>query len=236
MSLTNEDKIFKDVRDQHFNTLESTFSKKVQQIQSIVKEKDSPQSIDELEAYISKIRNMDIAKGKDILTHHINLAFFINNRMKDLDYQHCYGLEQKIILGEDIKQIQSTLENKMIKQYSRDKILRLMCLLSVTQSGMKQDIFNDLRRFYLYNYGFEEVVTLMNLQDSRLLRVKDKRLDWAKLKKVFKLINEETRIQDPVDISYVYNGYSPLSVKLIETVFMQGGFSKTEDSKLLVKS
>ena len=78
MTLTNEDSIFKDVRDKHFNTLEKTFSKKVQDIQSIVREKDKPQSIDELEAYITKLKNMDIAKGKDILTHHINLAYYIN--------------------------------------------------------------------------------------------------------------------------------------------------------------
>eukprot|EP00347_Sterkiella_histriomuscorum_P010829 403374767 len=229
LTLTNDDKIFKDVRDKHFNTLESTFSQKVQQIQSIVKEKDAPQSIDELEAYITKLRNMDIAKGKDILTHHINLAFYINNQMKNIDYQHCYGLEQKIILGEDIKQIQTTIENKMIKQYSRDKILRLLCLLSVTQSGLKSDVFDALRKFYIMNYGYQEVITLMNLQDSKLLRVKDKRLDWPKLKKAFKLINEETRIQDPTDISYVYNGYSPLSIKLIETIFQSGGFAKTEE-------
>jgi hypothetical protein len=75
---------------------------------------------------------MNIAKGKDVLTYHINLAFHINNKMKDLDYQQSYGLEQKIILGEDLKAIQQTLENKMIKQYHRDKLLRLMCLLSVT--------------------------------------------------------------------------------------------------------
>ncbi len=75
---------------------------------------------------------MNIAKGKDVLTYHINLAFHVNNKMKELDYQHCYGLEQKIILAEDLKQIISTLENKMIKQYNRDKILRLLCLLSVT--------------------------------------------------------------------------------------------------------
>lgn len=56
-------------------------------------------------------------------------------------------------------------------------------------------------------------------------------MDWAKLKKIFKLINEETRIQDPVDISYVYNGYSPLSIKLIECILTAGGFSKSEDSK-----
>ena len=83
----------------------------------------------------------------------------------------------------------------------------------------------------------------MNLQDAKLLRVKDKKLDWAKLKKViysfrniklvqeFKLINEETRIQDPVDISYVYNGYSPMSIKLIELIFQAGGFAKSESSK-----
>ena len=42
------------------------------------------------------------------------------------------------------------------------------------------------------------------------------------------MINEQTRIQDPNDISYVYNGYSPLSVKFIETVFYSGGFAKLE--------
>jgi len=58
---------------------------------------------------------MNIAKGKDVLAHHINLAFHINGMMKSIDYNHCYGLEQKIILGEDIKQIQNILENKMAK-------------------------------------------------------------------------------------------------------------------------
>ena len=91
--LTNEDEIFKDVRDKHFNTLEGVFSRKCQEIQKMVKDKDAPQSIEELEKYISKLRSMNIAKGKDVLTHHINLAFHINNKMKELDYMHCYSLE-----------------------------------------------------------------------------------------------------------------------------------------------
>ena len=76
--LTNEDAIFKEVRDRHFACLESVFSEKLMQIQKIVKEKDNPQSIDELEAYISKLRNMNIAKGKDMIAHHVNLASHIN--------------------------------------------------------------------------------------------------------------------------------------------------------------
>ena len=62
--------------------------------------------------------------------------------------------------------------------------MRLLCLLSVTQSGLKQDVFDGLRKFYIMNYGFQEVLTLMNLQDARLFRAKDKRMDWSKLKKV----------------------------------------------------
>ena len=188
LTLTNEDAIFREVRDRHFNTLESVFSQKCQQIQNIVKEKDAPQTIDELEAYITKLRTMNIAKGKDVLAHHINLAFYVNSLMKNIDYQHCYGLEQKIILGEELQQIQTTLENKMVKQYSRDKILRLLCLLSVTQSGLKPDVFNSLRKFYIMNYGYSEIITLMNLQDAKLLRVKDKKFDWSKLKKVTRMI------------------------------------------------
>jgi hypothetical protein len=53
LGLTNEDEIFKEVRDKHFNTLERTFSQKCREIQNIVKEKDAPQSIDELEKYIT---------------------------------------------------------------------------------------------------------------------------------------------------------------------------------------
>lgn len=142
------------------------------------------------------------------------------------------------MLGEDLKGIQTTLENKMIKQYNRDKILRLLCLLSVTQSGLKSDMLDSLRRFFICNYGYSELITLMSLQEAKLLRPKDKRFDWNKLKKVFKLINEEVRIQDPNDISYVFNGYAPLSVKFIESIIYAGGFAKLEkdESKCLTST
>lgn len=54
-------------------------------------------------------------------------------------------------------------------------------------------------------------------------------MEWAKLKKSYKLINEEVRISDPVDISYVYNGYSPLSVKFLEGIMMSHGFKGMEE-------
>lgn len=75
---------------------------------------------------------MNIAKSKEMLDHHINLATHINNTQKNLDYSQCYTLEQQIILGDNLKEILNTLEVKMIKQYDRNTILRLMALLVVT--------------------------------------------------------------------------------------------------------
>jgi hypothetical protein len=37
------------------------------------------------------------------------------------------------------------------------------------------------------------------------------------------LVNENHNPLAPMDISYVYNGYSPISVKLIDLIFEAGG-------------
>ena len=50
------------------------------------------------------------------------------------------------------------------------------------------------------------------------------------------MINEEVRINDPVDISYVFNGYSPLSVKFIEAVMMSHGYSKQMEESINITS
>ena len=77
------------------------------------------------------------------------------------------------------------------------------------------------------SYGFQELSTLLNLQDSRLLKVRDKRFDWNKIKSELNLLqeNEEINIQNPQSIHYVFGGMAPISVSLIIRMFQQNGFS-----------
>jgi hypothetical protein len=77
-----------------------------------------------------------------------------------------------------------SLEAKMCRQVNVDSILRLMTLLSVTKSGLDQKDFDYLRKTFISCYGYQEIATMMNLQDAKLIRPKDKTLDWAKVKKV----------------------------------------------------
>ena len=56
----------------------------------------------------------------------------------------------------------------------------------------------------------------MNLQDSRLLKLRDKRFDWHKIKSELNLINEEIKIDNPQTIHYVFGGMAPISVSVLE--------------------
>jgi len=104
----------------------------------------------------------------------------------------------------------------MVKNHDRAGILRLLCLLSVSLSGFKKDEFDYIRKAFITCYGFEEIPLMMNLQDAQIIRVRDDRLNWRKAKDTFKLINEDVDMAKPTDISYVFNGLAPMSVKLIE--------------------
>lgn len=49
-------------------------------------EKDNPQNITELSKYVTKVKSMNIAKRKELLDYHINMASHIRGTQMDVDY------------------------------------------------------------------------------------------------------------------------------------------------------
>ena len=66
----------------------------------------------------------------------------IKDRQKNIDYQQCFRMEHTIISGCNIKEVLTSLEAKMTKKYDMYTILRLITLLSTTNSGLKQAEFD----------------------------------------------------------------------------------------------
>lgn len=65
----------------------------------------------------------------------------------------------------------------------------------------------------------------MNLQDAGLFKLKDKNTgwDWAKIKESYNLVNPDINFLEPSDISYILNGFAPLSVRIIELIIKNDG-------------
>lgn len=68
--------------------------------------------------------------------------------------------------------------------------------------------------------------TLLNMEEMGLFMKKHSRYkyEWSRIMKDFLIINEEVHLKDPNDYSYVYNGYSPVSVKVVDYCMIEKGF------------
>lgn len=171
-----------------------------------------------------RIKEMNIPVAKPLCDMHNNICYYIKKLNSEIDNRHCHALEHLINHAESPKEIIDSLLTKMVRQTKIETILRLFCLFSVTQSGLKQDSFELLKRAFLLQYGYQEVATLCNLEVAGLFRLRDKGLDWAAVKEKFELIEEDINIQNPKSYSYVFGGLKPLSIRFIETLFIKRGF------------
>jgi len=101
-------------------------------------------------------------------------------------------------------------------------------LLSLT-SGIKSKKYDALKRELIHTYGFATLFTINNLEKLGLFKKQVRRMLWPTLKKVLKLLPEgDVNLSNPTDINFAYNGYAPLSVRLVEMA-ARGGWKRISD-------
>ena len=75
--LNNEDFLFKEVRNMALGGLGAITREKLKEIQEVMSEKDNPTNITELSKYVTKVKSMNLAKRKELLDYHVNMASYI---------------------------------------------------------------------------------------------------------------------------------------------------------------
>ncbi|GER51258.1 vacuolar protein sorting [Striga asiatica] len=88
-------------------------------------------------------------------------------------------------------------------------------------------------RELLHSYGFEHIATLDNLEKAGLFRKQDSKSNWLTIKRALQLLVEDTDTANPKDISYVFSGYAPLSVRLVQQAIRSGWRPVEEILRLL---
>ncbi|XP_010580470.1 PREDICTED: vacuolar protein sorting-associated protein 33A isoform X2 [Haliaeetus leucocephalus] len=83
-------------------------------------------------------------------------------------------------------------------------------------------------------YGYEHILTLNNLEKAGLLKPQTSgRNNYPTIRKTLRLWMDDVNEQNPNDISYVYSGYAPLSVRLAQLLARPGWRSIEEVLKML---
>lgn len=110
-------------------------------------------------------------------------------------------------------------------------LLRSLCLMSVTNGGFKQKIFEAIRRDLIQTYGFELLLTLSNLEKIGILTKREGSSQWNSIRKQFNCINDKSVGNDMNDMAYVTSGYAPLSCRLVQYAMSNAWSSKADIMK-----
>ncbi|PNX96771.1 vacuolar sorting-associated protein 33, partial [Trifolium pratense] len=90
----------------------------------------------------------------------------------------------------------------------------------------------DMREL-LHSYGFEHIATLNNLEKAGLFKKQETKSNWLTIKRTLQLVVEDTDTANPNDIAYVFSGYAPLSIRLVQHAIRSGWRPVEEVLKML---
>ena len=213
IDLSKKDKFYTNIKDYGFNQIRSYLPSRLQEQNKILEE--------------SKKRTTDLVKIqedlKNLLTNHINLADYIGKKERYPLSRFYYTYEQGLLYGTIPEKFFDFIFDEIRKKSEEYDILKIICLYSIINSGYKNKIYDQLRKEFFLVYGFQELFLWRNLEKLGILKASDNKSIYQTILKKLNLINEEQfESKEQKDISYIYNGFCPIILKLLEKMLEKG--------------
>ncbi|XP_042951608.1 vacuolar protein-sorting-associated protein 33 homolog isoform X6 [Carya illinoinensis] len=215
--LNSSDKLFKEIRDLNFEVVVQILRQKATSMkQDYTEMTTTTQTVSELKDFVKKLNSLPE------ITRHINLAQHLSTFTSKPSFLGQLDMEHTIVEAQSYDICYEYIEEMIHKQEPLVNVLRLLILFSVTNSGLPKKHFDYLRRELLHSYGFEHMATLNNLEKAGLLKKQETKSNWLTIKRALQLVVDDTDTANPNDIAYVFSGYAPLSIRLIQHAVRSG--------------
>ncbi|XP_056391212.1 protein lava lamp isoform X2 [Hyla sarda] len=230
--LNSAEELYAEIRDKNFNAVGSVLSKKAKIISAAFEGRHNAKTVGEIKQFVSQLPHMQAERAS--LANHTSIAELIKDITTSEAFFDNLTVEQEFMSGFDTDKINPYIEDCIAKKDPLLKILRLVCLQSVCNTGLKQKVLDFYKKEILQTYGYEHLLTLHNLEKAGLLKAQSgSRNNYPTIRKTLRLWMDDVNEQNPNDISYVYSGYAPLSVRLAQVLVRPGWRSIEEVLKLL---
>lgn len=235
--LDSSDKLYSQLRDTNFAIVDSLLNKVARRLQSDMESRHAAKSTSELRDFVNKLPGYQSEQAS--LKIHIALTEdLLKHTQSDL-FRRVLEVQQNLADGTDPSQQHETIEELIARSISLPVILRLLCLESTISGGLRQKDLDSFKRQILQAYGYQHLLTLSSLEKTGLLSTRGSanvllnpigagtaptegtKTNYNYLRKILRLIVDEVNEQNPNDISYVYSGYAPLSVRLVQALIQK---------------
>ncbi|XP_029411777.1 vacuolar protein sorting-associated protein 33B isoform X5 [Nannospalax galili] len=165
--LNAEDKVFSEIRNEHFSNVFGFLSQKARNLQAQY-DRRRGMDIKQMKNFVSQ-ELKGLKQEHRLLSLHIGACESIMKKKTKQDFQELIKTEHALLEGFNIRESTNYIEEHIDRQVSPIESLRLMCLLSITENGLNPKDYRSLKTQYLQSYGPEHLLTFSNLRRAGLL-------------------------------------------------------------------
>ncbi|EXJ88334.1 lysine-specific histone demethylase 1 [Capronia coronata CBS 617.96] len=238
IQLDSSDPLYEQLRSSNFALIGPHLNKIARRLESDYEGRHQARGINELREFVNKLPTFQ--QEHQSLAIHTNLADDLTKQTRSDTFNRELEVQQNIAAGTDPIYQHETIEELIARDAPLSTILRLLCLESAVAGGLRPKDLESFRRQILHAYGFQHLLTLDALETMELLQPrssasalllpvgggaaqseKGTKTNYAHLRKGLRLIVDEYNEQDPEDVAYVYSGYAPLSIRIVQCVLQK---------------
>ncbi|KAK3337191.1 Sec1-like protein [Cercophora scortea] len=236
IQLDSSDKLFEQIRDANFAIVGNLLNKIARRLKNDYDSRHTSKTTAELKDFVSKLPGYQAEQQS--LKIHTGLTEEILKYTRTESFQKVLEVQQNLAAGADPSSQFEAVEELIARDTPLPLVLRLLCVYSCISGGIKTKELDHFRRLILQGYGYQHLLTLQNLEKLQMFLSRSSPLasmipmtgaagatgdktNYTYLRKQLRLIVDEVNEHDPNDIAYVYSGYAPLSVRLVQCVLQK---------------
>ncbi|XP_066592546.1 vacuolar protein sorting-associated protein 33A [Prorops nasuta] len=225
--LHSGEELFAEIRDKNFNGVGPVLSRKARVISSQFDERHGDKSVQEIKQFVAKLPHM--LATKQSLAKHTTIAEMIKEVTDSSEFLEALQVEQELLNCIETDKPNAFIEDLIAQKQPLLKVLRLICIQSIANSGLKPKLLDYYKREIIQTYGFQHLPSILNLEKCGLLKAQQSTRQYTVLRKALRLTVEDESEVAPKDISYVHSIYAPLSVRLAEQLAQPNGWQGLND-------
>ncbi|KAI8318287.1 vacuolar protein sorting-like protein r-vps33a [Martensiomyces pterosporus] len=224
IALNSSDAIYGEIRNMNFAGVGSLLSKMSRQLQDTYESRHRAKTVQEIRSFVGRLSGLQ--QEHQSLKSHVTLAETILKRTQSDDFGAVLEIEQSLVGAGDVSREQLAHIDKLLAlaepHAPAPGVLRLMCLYALWRGpNFKQKTYDAWYEELTAAFGHHQAVTLDNLSKAGLL-VPPSAAKSAAPSTTLNLIVSDVRENDPDDVSYVYSGYAPMSIRLLQCLSTGG--------------
>lgn len=229
-----KDTLYADLGDANFAIVGNLLNQAARRLQSSTgRDQLATKTTSELRDFVAKLPGYQAEQAS--LKLHTSLAEEIIKFTRTDVFTRSLEVQQNIMSGADPTTQHDTITELINRDVPLSAILRLLCLESTTNAGVRPKDLESFKRAVIQAYGPQHMLTLASLEKMGLLAPRGgvslggvgapakpgTVTNYTPLRKSLKLWDDDVNEADPDDISYAFSGYAPLSVRLVQSVIQK---------------